>query len=368
MNCRPFKIALITFLSVLLWSACSKDDDPETRSFYMGFEFSSRTPADASNYLYTRLEAESDIISHRFDNGVPWTEALNGQPFSDAIMNDWDLRRSRTSSDQKIYLSVTPLNSARNGLAALRGEAENMALPSPWSAYTFDHAEVKAAYVNYCSRLIDFFRPHYFNMAIEANLVYVHGPEKWSNYLRLHAYVYHQLKAAYPDIVIFSSVEGGYLLEGFVAGNDHVQQRLAVMELMESSDLYAVSFYPYRNAYPGNFYPDGTLDRLLSISHKPLAIAETGCTSKPFVANTGASVMAAYPDPFRQQKYTRDLLKACQQYRAVFVINEAPSVDEMIPYSFKTPSRDAGSYALKGNPRPALMTWREFLAKKHQTQ
>ena len=140
------------------------------------------------------------------------------------------------------------------------------------------------------------------------------------------------------------------------------------MELMEYSDLYAVSFYPYRNAYPGNLYPDGTLDRLFSISHKPLAIAETGYTAKPFVAHTGGSVMATYPDPFRQQKYTRDLLKACQQYRAVFVINEAPHVNDMIQYSFNLPSNNPGLNDKKGNTRPALMTWREFLSKKHQPQ
>lgn len=334
----------------------------------MGFEFNSRMPADASGLMYARLEAESDIISHRFDTGVPWMEALSGQPFPEAVMNDWHLRRNRTSANQKIYVSATPLNPARNGLATPGDEAEHNTLPSPWSTYTFDHADVKTAYVNYCSRLIDFFHPHYFNMAIEANLVYVNDPAKWSDYLRLHAHVYQQLKALYPEVVIFTSVEGGYLLEGFVAGNDHVQQRLPVMELMEYSDLYAVSFYPYRNAYPGNLYPDGTLDRLFSISHKPLAIAETGYTAKPFVAHTGASVMASYPDPFRQQKYTRDLLKACQQYRAVFVINEAPRIDEMIQYSFKLPSQDPGLYAKKGNPRPALMTWREFLSKKHQPQ
>lgn len=356
---KPFRSTIAALLSGLIWFGCNKDVSPETRSFYMGFEFSSHPPSDIAGPVYARLEAESDIISHRFDNDVPWIEALNGEPFPEAVTNEWTLRRNRTNAGQKIYLSASPLNSTRTALAAL---------PSAWSNYTFDNADVKAAYVNYCSRLIGFFHPHYFNMAIEANLVYVNEPEKWSDYLRLHAYVYQQLKAMYPDVVIFTSVEGGHLLEGFVAGSDHVQQRLAVMELMEYSDLYAVSFYPYRNAYPGNLYPDGTLDRLFSISHKPLAVAETGYTAKPFMAHTGAGVLASYPDPFRQQKYTRDLLKACQQYRAVFVINEAPRVNDMIQYSFNPPSNNQNLNDKKGNTRPALMTWRECLSKKHQPQ
>jgi hypothetical protein len=365
MNCRLLKIALITILSSLLWSGCSKDDDPATRSFYMGFELFARKPAEVSSYMYARLEAESDIISHRFDEGVPWAEALSGQPLPEAIMSDWNYRKGRTGANQKIYVSVTPINASGNGLAAFRGEADNLPLPAPWNTYTFEDADVRTAYLNYCKRIIDFFQPHFFNMAIEANLLYVNDPAQWSDYLQLHAYIYQQLKSAYPSTIIFTSVEGGHLLEGFVEGNDHVQQRLPVMQLMEHSDLYAVSFYPYHNAFADNLYPDHALDQLFSLSHKPLAVAETGYSAQPFIAHKGGGVIAEF-DVFKQQRYTRDLLKACQKYRAVFVINEAPRMEEVVQYSFNTPSRDSGLYDKKGNPRPALMTWREFLSKKYQ--
>jgi hypothetical protein len=324
------------------------------------------------NYVYGKLQTEADIINHHFDNGVPWAEALSGEPFHQAIMDDWQYRKSKTSAGHKVYLSVTPLNFSRNGLAAYRGAADNMALAAPWNMYSFNHADVKTAYLNYCKRIIDFFQPDYFNMAIEANLFYVNNPKHWTEYLQLHTQVYQQLKNAYPKLPIFVSVSGAHLLDGFLEGNDYAQQRLAVMQLMEYSDLYAVSFYPYLSSYQGNAYPDNTFENLFTISSKPLAIAQTGYAAQSFSLHAGTEPVSITTDPLKQQQYMQQLLEACEKYKATFVINFAVRDYDQLWAQASSPAdiniawRNTGFYDENGNARPALTTWKQVLSRIHQ--
>jgi hypothetical protein len=370
---KILKTILITAVGGLLWFACNKEPEPKTRTFYMGFTpFPYEISLDAANYVYAKLENEADIINHHFDNGVPWTEALSGSPFHQNVQDDWNYRKSKTKTSHKIYLSVTPLNFSRNGLAAYRGESDNMALPAAWSSYHFNDANVKTAYLNYCKRSIDFFKPNYFNMAIEANLLYVNNKTAWSEYLELHQYVYQQLKVSYPDLPIFTSVVGAYLLNNFIDGNDHVQQRLAVLQLMEYSDLYGISFYPYLSKNLGNGYPENTFDELFNISPKPLAVAETGYAAQTFSINTGAGIVKIESDPAKQQKYIQDLLAACLKRKAEFVINFTIRDYDQLWAQIGSPTdiniawRDSGFYDENGNPRLALTAWNEFLARKYQ--
>jgi hypothetical protein len=287
-------------------------------------------------------------------------------------MGDWEFRKSRTPEGHKIYLSVTPINFSRTGLAAYRSESDNQPLPAPWNSYAFNHASVKTAYLNYCKRIIDYFKPDYFNMAIEANLFYVNVPGKWTEYMQLHQFVYSELKSAYPALKIFTSVSGAYLLPGFIGNNDHVQQRLAVLQLMDYSDLYGISFYAYLSAYLGNPYPENTFDELFSISEKPVVIAETGYAAQNFSLDIGSGLISIQSDPAKQEKYTADLLAACEKYNALFVINfTLRDYDQLwvqigSPVDINIAWLDTGFYDENGNPRLALNTWKKFLSKKHQ--
>lgn len=360
-------------LVIIFCLSCSKDDDPATRSFYMGFTpFPYEVSLEAVNYVYGKLQTDADIVNHHFDNGVPWNEALNGLPFHQHLVDDWNYRKSKMGADQKIYLSVSPLNFTRNGLAPYHGETDNMTLPAPWNSYSFNHESVKTAYLNYCKRAIDFFSPHFFNMAIEANLLYVNNASKWSEYLEFHQYIYTQLKSAYPGLQIFSSVSGAYLLPGYFDGNDHVQQRLAVLQLMDYSDIYGLSFYPYLSSYLGNKYPENTFEELFAISDKPLAIAETGYAAQTFSINTGSGLATIQSDPTKQQTYIKDLLEACTKRKALFVINFVVRDYDQLWVQIGSPTdvhiawRDSGFYDEDGNQRPALNTWKEYLSRKHQ--
>jgi hypothetical protein len=365
--------AVAIFISIAaILTACDKEDHEHTRSYYMGFTpLPYESSVDAANYTYHTLRENADIINHQFDNGVPWLEALTGEAFSDEIMNDWTFRKNQTNASQKIYISVSPINFSRTGLASYRSAQNNLPLPAPWDTYHFNSDEVKTAYLNYCKRIIDFFNPDYFNMAIEANLLYVNKPAVWSEYVEFHQYIYRELKQKYPQLAVFCSVSGAHLLKDLISNNDHVQQRLAVLQLLEYSDLYSVSFYPCLTSLLANPYPVNTFDDLFNISDKPLAIAETGYAARPFKIHTRTGSVTIETNADKQEKYIRDLLNACLKRKAIFVINFAvrdyAKLWEQTDSSadVNTGWRDTGIVDEKGTPRKAYVTWKEFLIRKY---
>ena len=340
----------------------------KTRHFLMGFtpvpdELSSVTGA----YAYRKLSAEADIINHHFDNGVPWEESLHGSEYDSRIVADWTLRKSRVRAGQKTYVSVTPINAARNGLAARKGSHDDMPLQAPWSSYSFNDEAVKTAYLNYCKRVIDFFHPDFFAMSIEANLLYLCKPGMWNDYLGLHEYVYKQLKTIYPDLPVFTTVAGAPMLEGYLKDNDHVQQRLAAMQVLEFSDDYALSFYPYSSAQAGDAHPVSVFDELFSISPKPLIVAGTGYSGQQFPIGAGKDLTAFQPDAVQQQKFVDDLLSASEKWKAEFVIWFTPAdySQEVATVGMAEPAwRDASLVDAKGIPRTALNSWVDWFRRR----
>jgi hypothetical protein len=355
-------------LLLLLTLSCNEEKAEPTRSFYMGFTPFPHDLALASvQETYSNITTNGDMINHHFDNGVPWVEALNGEPFSDNIMNDWNFRKSLTPATHKVYVSVGALNIDRNGMARYRGESDDMDLPSPWDSYAFNSNQVKTAYVNYCKRTIEFFNPDYFNMGIEANLLHFINPAEWSEYIEFHTYVYQELKTAYPNLPVFCSITGAHLLEGYFDGNDISLQRLAALQLLEYSDLYALSFYPYMSKFMGNPYPSESFDQLFAISSKPVAFAETGYPAETFTMNVNNVPVTFESDAAKQKKYTEDVLNACNKRNALFVINFVIRDYDQLWEEMGEPDdigiawRDTGLIDGQGQEREALSVWRGFL-------
>jgi hypothetical protein len=364
---RGYKIncTLLAVAMSLLLIACSKNDEPKSRPFRMGFTVLPDIAAPGTEDLYEKLSVESDIVNYYFDDGVPWNEALSGGPLPNNVMEDWGSRKGRIKSPHKVYVSVTPINHSHSGLASYGGMADTVGLCAPWNGYSFNNENVKTAYLNYCTAVIDFFKPDYFAMSIEANLLFKVQPAAWSHYLDLHEYIYRQLKTRYPKLPIFSSVSGAPLLKGFLNNNDHVMQRLAAMQLLEMSDYYAISFYPPVTTHESKPWPENTFDELLSLSTRPVIIAETAYTAKSSAVQPDDGKSIFPPDPIKQKIFLETLLAAAQKWKAKFVIwftLRDPQVQTngvMTSLSL----RDAGLYDRDGNPRPALNSWREYFKR-----
>lgn len=358
-------IALLTMAFSLVAIACSKDDEPKSRPFRMGFTVLPDIAGPGMEGLYEKLSVESDIVNYYFDDGVPWNEALSGEQFPLRVLEDWRSRKGKIKTPHKVYVSVTPINHSHSGLASYGGMADTLRLPAPWDDYSFNHENVKVAYLNYCAAVIDFFKPDYFAMSIEANLLFKVQPESWSRYLDLHEYVYRELKVRYPKLPIFSSVAGAPLLKGFLSNNDYVMQRLAAMQLLEMSDYYAISFYPPATLYQTTPWPENTFDELISLSSRPVIIAETAYTATSFTVEADHIPSTFAADPINQKIFLEALLAAAEKWKAKFVIWFTLG-DPQVPIDASAQElalRDAGLYDRNGNPRPALNSWREYFKR-----
>jgi hypothetical protein len=257
------------------------------------------------------------------------------------------------------------LNASRNGLASYRAAEENMALPPPWNSYSFSSRQVKEAYLNYCRRVIEFFHPDYFAMAMEANLFHLFRPREWTSYLALHQFVYTELKRLYPDLPVFSSLSGAPMLNGFIKDNDHVQQRLAAMQVLAFSDYFALSLYP-PETLPVKPYPENAFDELFSLSGKPLVVARTGYGAETFSMRTGKNFSSLRGDPANQQKFFDGLLQACEKWKVEFVICFATDYRQFLAGQnrrprVQLPAETTGVYYENADP---LNPWEYWLRRK----
>lgn len=367
--------AIIIVLGVTVLFSCSKDDSPttpstpsQTRPYHLGFTpFPYSVEAGALAYVYDKLATEADIVSHHFDDGVPWPEALHGDPFHPNIMTDWNGRKNATPSGHKILLSLTPIAITRDTIAPYKGESGDMAMPSPWDTYTFDHDSVKMAFLNYCIRAIDFFEPDYFCMGIEVNLL-INADEsmtQWNAYTDLHKYVYGQLKTRYPHLPLLVSFTGMDLIASYTDA-DHLLQMQGFNDIIDYSDYFGLSLHTAISALMADSFPGNVFDNIFALSSKPVAVCETSFPADTFSLLGGT--LSFDGSETKQAAFFDTLLNRCEAVEAEFIINfvlrDYDALWEWLgsPDDINKFWRDTGFYDEDGRPRPVLDMWKQKLA------
>jgi hypothetical protein len=359
-----------------------------TRAFHLGFTpFPHDVNQAAIDFAYEKVSKEADLVAHHFDNGIPWNEALaDSYPYHQHIMDDWTQRKAKVPAGHKIYVAVTPISGARNGLALYRKEADDIPLVAPFDQHgtnlAFDHDDVKTAYLNYCKRVIAFFKPDYLNIGIEVNLLRRdRGQAVWDRYKALNAYVYAELKKLHPTLPIFVSIAGQPLLQGwesppseFSSAPDPARafrdsQLAALSDAMASSDYYGVSFYPYISAYLGSLFPasfPATMwDELFNLSAKPIAIAETGYPAADITALSPAIFVGSQA---AQAAYLRKLFEEADKRKFKFVVNFVIRDYTALCQAVSCPAfaylwETTGVFDASGSSRESLKVYREYLAR-----
>lgn len=351
----------------LLWllTCSSASALPETRSFWMGFTpFPHDTTAAALDYTRDRLRQDADLIAHHLDEGIPWLEALGAEPVSGELASEWNYRKA-LSADRTTLVSITPIDISRSRLAPYFSPEGVVPLPEPWSEYTFDHPDVKTAFLNYARNTIDFFDPDYLVIGIEVNGLLNNAAEKWSAYLRLHRYVYTVLKIEFPRLPIMVSMIGIDLLEG-ASDVDHQAQIQGLDAILPYSDFFALSLYPFMSSFVTDTIPDDLFTRLRALSDKPMAVAETGYPAQPFTITFPDGPLIFEGTPAKQDQYLRLLFDSAQSLAFRFVVNfvlrdydaiwEQLGRDETLAIW-----RDTGIYDEAGVIRPAGQRWLDWL-------
>jgi len=318
----------------------------------------------AIDRAYQFIADHGDIILYHFDNGIPWEEALNAAPYPKHVTDDWADRLQRTDDNMPIILAITPMNSARDGLAPYwSNRGDNRRLPRKWRRKDFNDPDVITAYSHYALEMVAQFDPAYLAIGIESNLLVSFAPEKWDAYLELNAAVYVAVKQAHPDLPVFSSVQYEHLrgIDDDAKPNLALQAP-AVTQLLNHSDLLGLSTYRY-----GFFHPnppnDGYFDIALSFG-KPVAITESGALSQGIVA-FGTALPS---DENLQLEFISMLLEQAQEHNFPFVINWV-NVDfdgtlDKLPSNLRDLATIwvyTGLETFDGRAKPVLEVWQSCL-------
>lgn len=351
---------LVTGLTAALYMLQLHADEPApaTRPFRLGF---TRWPADLTSEGVTMAEefahAHGDIVAVMFIGGIPWPEALEGQPFSADVQ---DQMNYRPPAGKKLVLSISPLNEDRRDLAPYWGQQDNQPLPTPWDGLAINSPQVKKAFLAFTRRAVQAMQPDYLAIGVESNVLLSNDAAKWQQLKELHRETYTALKKEHPRLPVFFTTEVLHYkkLADEAQGTDQVGE---VADLMQHSDLFAMSVYPHMSygvprPIPADFLSFATNFR------KPIAVTETGMTSRD--VELKAFQLTLRGSEADQKQFTELLLSSAARDRYEFVINFATTDFEKLCDKLPAPANDlARIWAYTGmqtsdqRPKPALGVW-----------
>ncbi|MEZ6002602.1 MAG: hypothetical protein R3F33_00325 [Planctomycetota bacterium] len=362
-------------LSVCLPISCAGSDPeptPETRSFALAFTPwpHAATPA-AVAFTYQEILANGDWIAHHLDRGVPWQEALDGTPYPAAVENELDGLVAATPVGTPVYLAITPLNGARDGLALNWGASGAQPLSPPWDTRGFADAEVADAFASYALDLIGRFQPACLNFAIEASELALHDASMFADFVTFENALLPQIRAQYPNLPLMLSV-------ALKSPGSTDAQTLAssLPPAIAPIDWVGISVYPYvffehaDKGDPANLPADWLTQALAWSAGKPIAITETGWIAEDLVIPSFSVNVPS--DPAKQQAYLDALFAGCRATQARFCVwftiadfddlwNNTLGQDPLAQIW-----RDTGLYDGVQVARPALARWQSERAKPLQ--
>jgi hypothetical protein len=338
----------------------------DARTFYMGFmtflhDIGPRAEAEFRDFV----RQNGDIVDIQFE-GVPWVEALADMPFHENLMKEWKQQKALVPPGVKLYLGVTPLNGVRAAMADYRGASEHMPLPGKFKGKAFDDPVIMKAYLNYCKRAAEFFQPDFMAIGIETNELYHNAPADWPGYVKLHKYVYRELKRLHRNLPIFTTLT----LHSMLNPNwkDRQQMFEAFTQLMDCNDLVVISFYPFFGHLSAEVDEAfAWLTRSFDQFGKPYAVGESGESAEAMRVPFGEHVVTMDGSPELQASFYKKLLALAEQRKFAFVIESIPrdydarwqkNKDEFPPFFIAW--KDCGLIDGEGNKRPAYYTWREY--------
>jgi hypothetical protein len=306
------------------------------------------------------------MISHHFDDGIPWEEFFKGYPLPKKLTDNVAERLAKTPPGKKILLSVAPLQISRKDKAQYLSDVNNDPRNPEWQAKRFNDSTVIDAYTNYLNYLIDQFHPDYVNYGVESNLS-TWDKNNFADYRIFLDSVYHRMKLLHPSIPFFVSfmvtTDTGFL--------ENARQ------LEPYTDWITLSAYPY--SYIGSpvdgssspsLIPSNLFESFANInSAKPFAIAETGYIAE----DLKLSGVSKKGTPQWQEDYVNYLFKFCTDHEARFIIWFCPidydaaintfnalGANSELPMLWK----DTGLEDEWLRQRPACEVWKEWMKKE----
>jgi hypothetical protein len=277
-------------------------------------------PADftqpAVDDAYAFINNHCDMVSHHFDEGIPYEEAYNQTAWPQALVNDVSARKQKTAAGKKILLSVAPLNLSRHEKADYYSSPDGItdSIKNYWKQLPVNDPKVINAYFRYVSYLIDQLHPQMVNYGVESNSA------EWTTtdfnlYTDFISKLYGLLKQKYPDLPFFVSL---MVIEEPIA--------LAHAEaLLPYSDYIGLSSYPYAasstidgmadpSKLPADFFT-----RYIDLAPgKPWGFAETGYIAQDL--DLPAYSLTRHGTEAWQRDYLEKILSLCNDKHARFLV------------------------------------------------
>jgi len=333
----------------------------QSRPFRMGFTL---WPADlTAEGIRASTDfaiGHGDLISVMYIGGLPWGESLRNAPFSPDVQKSLSYR---APAGKKLFVSISPLNESRDGMAPYWGEHDNMPLPADWQNLQLDDPKVQGAYLSFCRRVIEKMHPDYLAIGVELNVLLSKNPDRWQRLKTLYRSTYRVLKRAYPSLPVFFTTDIGHYT-GAAAEAKGKDQHGEVADLMRDSDIFAMSFYPYGNLNFADAVSPHFLDFVSSFA-KPVAVSESGMQSQPVTLPTYKVTLPG--SPTQQARFEEFLLGQADARKFRFVVNFATTDFEKLVAKLSGLSAElAEVWAFTGlqdsayHAKPALVPWDRF--------
>ena len=142
---KALTIALLALVSV-----ATGGQERKARPFSMGVTpFPYDMSPEAVEFTQLWILDNTDIVAIKLDDGVPWQEALENKNSYHPNYEESLKQKGMFPKDKRVFLSMTPLNKDKNGMANYRGPEENMPNPEPWNKRDLDDPLVLKAYLNF---------------------------------------------------------------------------------------------------------------------------------------------------------------------------------------------------------------------------
>lgn len=362
------KCSLAFFIFSSISQVVYADTSTDKRSFYLSFTFQ---PHDWSEQAFEEthsfIEKNGDMIFHYFDDGVPWQEAFQGSEYHKNVESQLNHRIEYLNRRKKIAVGVNFLGKDRISLASYWGETDSLPLRGKWTSRSIDDPDVIKSYISYCRSMIERFSPDYFIFGMEVDSVVLNiSSEEFEKLEYTISSVYTSLRNEYPNLPL--------ILTFTLTPPDEMRSRLPmVRRLLQYTDVYAVSVYPYLfDGIAGDSanIPENLLSGVRTyIGNKPFAIAETGFNAKSWRLLRRLIWIPGSEES--QAGYVNFLLRESEKLNAVFVNWWVPRDLDRLWEKMRQSGADPmlsqwnsnGLVDSQGKPRPSLENWRRWLGK-----
>jgi hypothetical protein len=342
-------------LGIVLGS-CNDEEDPETRTYRMGFQNSAPRVDNPDLFLQSL-----DLWTTRSDAAmitteVPWADLLAGTAVNDYVVNNYkELVAYYRNKNLKLWVYIDPQNGLDRTSDALELQAAGKSIADP---------DMQLLYKKFAIAMDSILKPDHLGLALETNLIRDAASAAIYNGVKQAANVTAQaVKNRNAAVPLSVSVQADHAWGKLVGGNyQGVDQDFVDFPFVQELGISSYAYFGFDNPteIPMDFY-----SRLLNGKTIPAFISEGGWASAS-VTTPDRSFISS-PELQRQyivhHSHLLDEVKATAVFQLLFSDLDVATLPSSVPASI-------GYFASIGlvdknfNAKPALAAWDDLYTNR----